>query len=60
MNTKTRKSIALLAASLVLGAAASPQSVSQQSSLSGIESSYADFNDASGAIALCKSELKIL
>jgi hypothetical protein len=53
-----RKLVASLAAALALGGAASSQSVSQPESLSTIESAYADFNDALGAISLIESGLR--
>ena len=58
MNMKTRKLATLLTAALALGGAASTRSVSQPASLNAIESTYADFNDASGAISLIESGLK--
>ena len=58
MNMKTRKLATLLTAALALGGAASTRSVSQPASLNAIESAYADFNDASGAISLIESGLR--
>ncbi len=58
MNMKTRQLATLLAAALALGGTASTHSVSQPASLNGIESAYADFNDASGAISLIESGLR--
>ena len=55
---KMRKLATLLAAALFLGVAASTRPVSQPASLNGIESAYADFNDASGAINLIESGLR--
>jgi hypothetical protein len=53
-----RKLATLLAAALALGGAGSTPSASQPASLDGIESAYADFNDASGAISLIESGLR--
>ncbi len=58
MNMKMRKLATLLTAALALGGAASTRSASQPASLNGIESAYADFNDASGAISLIESGLR--
>jgi hypothetical protein len=58
MNTTMCKRVMLLTAALALGGAASTQSVPQPASLNGIESAYADFNDASGAIGLIESGLQ--
>jgi Peptidase family M3 len=58
MNMKMRKLVVSLTAALSLGGAASTQSASQPESLNGIESAYADFNDASGAISLIESGLR--
>jgi hypothetical protein len=58
MNMKTRKLATLLTAALALGGAASTRSFSQPASLNAIESAYADFNDASGAISLIESGLR--
>jgi len=58
MNTKIRNRLMLLTAALALGVAASAPSVPQSTSLNGIESAFADFNDASGAIGLIESGLQ--
>jgi hypothetical protein len=58
MAMKTRKLATLLTAALALGSTASTRSISQPASLNGIESAYADFNDASGAISLIESGLR--
>ena len=58
MNTKMRNRVMLITAALALGGAASAQSDSQPAALNGIESAYADFNDASGAIGLIESGLQ--
>lgn len=58
MHSKMRKLVTLLAAGLALADAANTQSSSQPASLNGIESAYADFNDASGAIGLIESGLR--
>jgi nitroreductase len=58
MNMKMHKPVTLLMAALALCVAASTQSASQPASLGGIESAYADFNDASGAISLIESGLR--
>ena len=58
MNMKMRKLITLMTAALTVGAAASTPSASQPASLNGIESAYADFNDALGAISLIESGLR--
>ena len=58
MNVKILKLATFLVAALALGGAASTRSVSQPAALNGIESTYADFNDASGAISLIESGLR--
>jgi hypothetical protein len=58
MNVKMCTLATLLAAALALGGAASTRSASQPAPLHGIESAYADFNDASGAISLIESGLR--
>ena len=55
---KLRKLVTLLTAALAVGCATSTHSVSQPTSLNAIESAYADFNDASGAISLIESGLQ--
>jgi hypothetical protein len=55
MNMSIRKLVTLLTASLALGGAAA---CAQAASLAEIESAYADFNDATGAIGLIESGLK--
>ncbi len=58
MKMNTRKLVTLFSAALALGGAASTRSDSQPPSLDGIESAYADFNDAWGAISLIESDLR--
>lgn len=59
MNEKTGKFAALaVAALLVPGSAASAGPAPRTGSLPDIESAYADFNDASGAISLIESGLR--
>jgi hypothetical protein len=58
MHMKMRELVTLLAAGLALGGAAITQSASRPANLNGIESGYADFNDASGAISLIESGLR--
>ena len=53
-----RKLVILLTAALALGGAALAQAASQADSLAEIESAYADFNDAAGAIGLIESDLR--
>jgi hypothetical protein len=52
------KLVILLTAILALGGAASARAASQPDSLAEIESAYADFNDALGAISLIESGLR--
>lgn len=58
MNLKMHKRSTLLVTALALVGAASAQSASPLASLNRIESDYADFNDASGAISLIESGLR--
>jgi Peptidase family M3 len=58
MYMKMRKLVTLLTAALALAGAASTPSASTPASLNRIESAYADFNDASGAISLIESGLR--
>ena len=58
MTMKIRKLVTLLTAVLAVGGAASTRSASPPVSLNGIESAFADFNDASGAISLIESGLQ--
>jgi len=55
---KLRMLVALLTAAFALGDAAGTQPASQPAYLNEIESAYADFNDASGAISLIESGLR--
>ena len=56
MTLSLRKLVILLTAPLAMGSAA--QAASGADSLAEIESAYADFNDASGAIGLIESGLR--
>jgi hypothetical protein len=58
MTGKKPKRFMLLAVTLALAAVAGAQSVSRTASLDQVESAYADFNDASGAISLIESGLQ--
>jgi hypothetical protein len=58
MKMKMRKQVTLLMSALALVGAASTQSASPPASINRIESAYADFNDASGAISLIESGLR--
>jgi hypothetical protein len=58
MSMSIRKLVILLTAALALGGAASARAASQPASLAGIETAYADFNDALGAISLIESGLR--
>ena len=58
MNKTMHGLATLLTAALVVGGAACSRSASQPASLDRIESAYADFNDASGAISLIESGLR--
>ena len=58
MNKTMHRLATLLTAALVVGGAACSRSAPQSVSLDRIESAYADFNDASGAISLIESGLR--
>jgi hypothetical protein len=58
MSTRIGKLVIFLTVAFALGGAASARAASQSDSLADIESAYADFNDALGAISLIESGLR--